>query len=301
MKMQENNHDDEECASKDASSDRSELVQEVVRQLSRNTSQVLRQTSTKASSFSRSISQGSVGEGSKRVSYSLSFQLPNGLEVQRNEVEEPDHEVAEESHKPREVPLRRLASLNKPELPHVLLGAIAAILTGASQPFFGVLLSNIIRIFFEPAPKLRKDSRLWSIIFLLSGIVLLLGNLGKSYFFGVAGSKLIRRIRQRTFEKVVNMEVGWFDEAENSSGAIGARLSADATMVRGLVGDALALAVQNMATIVAALVIAFIASWELSLIVLALIPLMGLNGWLQMKFLQGFSADAKVWQQNFEL
>lgn len=35
------------------------------------------------------------------------------------------------------------------------------------------------------------------------------------------------------------MEIGWFDEAENSSGTIGARLSADAATVRALVGDAL--------------------------------------------------------------
>ena len=97
-----------------------------------------------------------------------------------------------------------------------------------------------------------------------------------------------------TFEKVVNMEIEWFDHTENSSGAIGARLSADAAKVRGLVGDALQLVVQNSATLIAGLVIAFVSNWELSLIILALIPLIGLNGWIQMKFIQGFSADAKV-------
>lgn len=97
-----------------------------------------------------------------------------------------------------------------------------------------------------------------------------------------------------TFEKLVNMEIEWFDHTENSSGAIGARLSADAAKVRGLVGDALQLVVQNSATLVAGLVIAFVSNWELSLIILALIPLIGLNGWIQMKFIQGFSADAKM-------
>ena len=98
-----------------------------------------------------------------------------------------------------------------------------------------------------------------------------------------------------TFEKEVNMEVEWFDRPENSSGAIGARLSADAAKVRGLVGDTLQLVVQNSSTLVAGLVIAFVSNWELSLIILALIPLIGLNGWIQMKFIQGFSADAKVY------
>ena len=97
------------------------------------------------------------------------------------------------------------------------------------------------------------------------------------------------------FEKVVHMEVSWFDVPLHSSGAIGSRLSADAASVRALVGDALALIVQNISTAIAGLVIAFIASWQLALIILALLPLIGVNGYVQMKFLKGFSADAKVY------
>ena len=94
------------------------------------------------------------------------------------------------------------------------------------------------------------------------------------------------------------MEIEWFDKPENSSGTIGARLSADAASVRSLVGDALALVVQNTASMVAGLLIAFLANWQLSLIILALIPLIGLNGYIQMKFITGFSANAKVWLCN---
>lgn len=78
------------------------------------------------------------------------------------------------------------------------------------------------------------------------------------------------------------------------SGAIGARLSTDASTVKSLVGDALALVMQNIATIIAALVIAFTANWILAFVVLAVSPLMLMQGYLQAKFLKGFSADAKV-------
>ena len=97
------------------------------------------------------------------------------------------------------------------------------------------------------------------------------------------------------FEKVVYMEVSWFDEADHSSGSIGARLSADAAMVRSLVGDALSLLVQNSAAMIAGLVIAFVANWKMSFIILVLLPLFGANGYVQVKFLKGFTADAKVW------
>jgi ATP-binding cassette subfamily B (MDR/TAP) protein 1 len=116
----------------------------------------------------------------------------------------------------------------------------------------------------------------------------------QTYLFSVAGCKLIQRIRSMCFEKVVHMEVSWFDEPEHSSGEIGARLSADAAIVRALVGDSLSQLVQNIATAVAGLVIAFSASWQLALVILVLLPLIGLNGFVQIKFMKGFSADAKV-------
>lgn len=78
------------------------------------------------------------------------------------------------------------------------------------------------------------------------------------------------------------------------SGAVGARLSTDASTVRSLVGDTLALIVQNIATISAGLIIAFASNWILSFVILAVSPFIFLQGFLQMKFLKGFSADAKV-------
>lgn len=80
----------------------------------------------------------------------------------------------------------------------------------------------------------------------------------------------------------------------DSSGAVGARLSTDASTVRNIVGDALALLVQNLTTIVVGLIISFTANWILALIILAVMPLLGLEGVVQGKFLQGFSGKAKV-------
>ncbi|XP_025013137.1 ABC transporter B family member 21 isoform X2 [Ricinus communis] len=107
------------------------------------------------------------------------------------------------------------------------------------------------------------------------------------------GCRLIKRIRLMFFEKVVNMEIAWFDEPEHSSGAIGASLSADAAAMRGLVGDTFALLIQNTATGIAGLVIAFHANWQIALVILVLLPLMGLSGYVQLKSMKGFNANAK--------
>lgn len=78
------------------------------------------------------------------------------------------------------------------------------------------------------------------------------------------------------------------------SGVIGARLSVDAATVQSLLGDNLALMVQNISTVTAGFLIAIIANWRLTLIILVVIPLVGLQGYLEIMFLKGFSADAKV-------
>ena len=192
------------------------------------------------------------------------------------------------------VPLRRLAYLNKPEIPILALGSVAAVINGMILPLFGLLFANAIETFYKPPDKLKKDSRFWALIMMLLGIASLIVAPAKTYLFSVAGCKLIQRIRLLCFEKIVNNEVGWFDRTENSSGSIGGRLSANAATVRALVGDALSQLVENLASVTAGLVIAFASSWQLALIVLAMFPLLGMNGYVQMKFMKGFSADAKV-------
>ncbi|KAK2653102.1 hypothetical protein Ddye_012958, partial [Dipteronia dyeriana] len=53
-----------------------------------------------------------------------------------------------------------------------------------------------------------------------------------------------------------------------------------------LVGDALAVLVQNIATVVAGLVIAFKSNWELALLIIVLFPLMKISGYIRWKSLK---------------
>ncbi|KAG9447576.1 hypothetical protein H6P81_013704 [Aristolochia fimbriata] len=246
--------------------------------------------------FTRSLSRG----GSSRHSFSISFggiPCPMGLQEDGNNKEE-DVEIYGHAESPKKVSLMRLAALNKPEIPVLLLGSLAAAVHGVIFPVFGILLSSAIKVFFEPPHELRKDSKFWALMFLILGLAAFVSIPVQQYLFGIAGGRLVRRVRALSFERVVYQDISWFDEAANSSGAIGARLSADASTVRSLVGDALALVVQNIATVTAGLVIAMVANWRLALIILALLPLVGLQGYAQMKSLKGFSADAKVMYED---
>ena len=248
----------------------------------------------------QTISQvGNSGHHSFSVSHALSTTIVP-LETSGGEVELPPLGTSQQPPPPK-VPLRRLAYLNKPEIPVLFIGTMAAVVNGAILPLFGLMVAKMVNTLYEPADELHEDSKFWALIFVVLGVSSFLIFPTRSYFFSIAGEKLVKRVRLMCFEKIIRMEVSWFDETENSSGALAAKLSTNAATVRGLVGDALGLLVQNIATAIGGLVIAFQANWSLALIILGLLPLLGLNGYLQMKFIQGFSADAKVCSQLFPL
>ncbi|KAL6138354.1 hypothetical protein ACLB2K_063637 [Fragaria x ananassa] len=149
-------------------------------------------------------------------------------------------------------------------------------------------------MFYEPHSVLREDSKTWAGVYVGIDCFGMVVVPVQNFLFGVAGGKLIAKIRSLTFQKVVHQQISWFDDPANSSGAIGARLSSDASTVKALVGDGLALITQNIATIIAGLVIGFTANWKLALLILGVSPLLIIQGLLQTKFLKGFSGEAMV-------
>ena len=52
--------------------------------------------------------------------------------------------------------------------------------------------------------------------------------------FTVAGEHLTLRMRKLAFAAMLRQEMGWFDEPNNNTGALCARLSADAAAIQGV-------------------------------------------------------------------
>jgi len=168
-------------------------------------------------SLKRSISRGSLGNSS-RHSLTLPFGMPGSVELlEGNDANRGNQkEQADDSEPPKKAPMGRLAGLNKPELPILLLGALAAGVHGTLFPMFGLMLSNAIKTFYEPAHELRKHSSFWGLMCVVMGIISIISISVEYFLFGVAGGKLIERIRALSFRSIVHQEVAWFDDPKNS-------------------------------------------------------------------------------------
>lgn len=84
--------------------------------------------------------------------------------------------------------------------------------------------------------------------------------------FAMAGSKLVERIRQKSFSCLLRQEVAYFDRSENSSGAICTRLNSDAAAIQELAGTRLGLIIEIFSLSVFGFVIGCIINWELAFI-----------------------------------
>ncbi|RLM92055.1 hypothetical protein C2845_PM08G15560 [Panicum miliaceum] len=231
---------------------------------------------------------------SDRHSFSASPRIPDTTEFSPapNIEDDKTHKVM--TNGPKKAPIARLFYLNKPEVFVLALGSITAAMHGVILPLFGTLISTAIKAFYEPPQKLPKDSRFWASMFVALGAYSFVPNPVEYFLFGLAGGKLVERIRSLMFQSVMSQDINWFDKPEHSSGLIGARLSTYALIVKQLVGDNLALNVQTLSTIVSGRTIAMVANWKMTLIITFVLPFVGLQAYAQMLFLKGVNKNAKL-------
>jgi len=165
-------------------------------------------------SLRRSMNKDSFGNSNR-----YSFKNPLGLSVELHEnriIGGEETEGLSDVVVLKKAPIGRLFKLNMPEVPVLLLGSIAASVHGVVFPLFGILMSGIIKSFYEPPDKMRKDTSFWALISVVLGITCLISVPAQYFLFAVAGGKLIERIRALSFQSIVRQEIAWFDNASNS-------------------------------------------------------------------------------------
>ncbi|XP_013931904.1 PREDICTED: ATP-binding cassette sub-family B member 5 isoform X2 [Thamnophis sirtalis] len=191
-----------------------------------------------------------------------------------------------------DVPYTRILALNKPEFCYIAIGIVAAAIGGGVTPAFAVLFGKIIGAFQEQDDvKKSQKTVLYSIMFLVLGVISLITYIIQGFTFGKSGEALTMRLRSLSFKALLQQEIGWFDDHNNAIGVLLTRLSTDASQVKGATGSRLALMTMTFFTLVTALIIAFANGWQLTLLILACIPFILVAKTFQMKSMTGHAAQ----------
>eukprot|EP00058_Branchiostoma_floridae_P023304 XP_002608794.1 hypothetical protein BRAFLDRAFT_89659 [Branchiostoma floridae] len=194
-----------------------------------------------------------------------------------------------------EASIGRIAKMNRSEWPYILFGVIGAFINGAIQPIFAVLFSEILNAFAAPGgnSQVLDSIMVLALMFLGLGLIALLSNILEFYMFAKSGEILTKKMRQLAFTTMLRQEIGWFDDHKNSTGALTTRLAADASMVQGATGIQLGSIVESVSLMGISIIIAFIAGWKLTFVVLGFLPFLVLSGAMSQRALQGHAARDK--------
>ncbi len=115
----------------------------------------------------------------------------------------------------------------------------------------------------------------------------------QNFLFACSGEALTKRLRSKAFHALLRQEIAYFDNPKNNTGALCTRLATEASAVQGATGLRIGLTLQNIASLGTGIILSFVFSWQLTLLILAFVPLMVAGGFLQTRLMTGFASKDK--------
>ncbi|XP_055919170.1 multidrug resistance protein homolog 49-like [Eupeodes corollae] len=183
-----------------------------------------------------------------------------GLEESLDETDEGKHSF------------RKFIRLNAPEWKYLLLGSVAGILQGALKVIFMIYFGEFIGFMSEINNDFEKKANMIVIVSAGIGILSGLANFIQTYTLNAAGTNLTSRLRQKAFKSIISQDIGYFDDQKNSVGALCSRLSGDCSNVQGATGSRLGIVIQSVSTLIIAIGVSLMLSWNLTLVTLVMLP-----------------------------
>ncbi|CAH2045071.1 unnamed protein product [Thlaspi arvense] len=195
--------------------------------------------------------------------------------------------------KPPVPSFKRLMAMNRPEWKHALYGCLSAALYGAIQPTFSFASGSMVSVYFlTNHDEVKEKTRIYTLSFVGLALFSFLINIIQHYSFAYMGEYLTKRIREKMLSKILTFEVNWYDEDENSSGAICARLAKEANLVRSLVGERVSLLVQTISAVTIACTLGLVIAWRLAIVMIAVQPVVIMCFYTQRVLLKSMSKKA---------
>ncbi|CAF3925575.1 unnamed protein product [Rotaria sp. Silwood1] len=172
--------------------------------------------------------------------------------------EEEDIEIEKKKVKKPNAFLQML-KMNRSEWKFITIGCIACICNGGMRLALAIVLTKLITYFL----------------------------------FACSGEALTKRLRSKIFHTILRQEIGYFDDPNNNTGALCTRLATEASAVQSATGIRIGLILQSFASLGVGIIVAFVFSWQFTLVILGFVPLLIVGGLLKSYLITGFSSKDK--------
>jgi ABC-type multidrug transport system fused ATPase/permease subunit len=113
------------------------------------------------------------------------------------------------------------------------------------------------------------------------------------FMFACSGEALTKRLRSQAFRAILSQDIAYFDQVKHNTGVLCTYLATEASAVQGASGVRLGIMLQNVITVGAGIFIGFIFSWQLTLLIIAFLPLIIFGAFIQIRLIDRFGKNDK--------
>merc|ERR1712176_1441440 len=201
--------------------------------------------------------------------------------------------------------LSRARQMASPEVFHLLVGSLGALIVGSIFPIWGLLFAETMDILFRPVLNctteflefqdylscddyldaevqyLKETSHITSVYWAIIVLACVGGHIILFWGFGNASERMTRRTRDDVFNALVRQEVAFFDKC--SVGKITSELQEDTTQVQTFTGDPIRQLIMAVSGLLTGVVLSFYFMWQFALLSIVCIPFLGFATSIDMK------------------
>ncbi len=185
--------------------------------------------------------------------------------------------------------LRRLLGLARPEAGRLALATLLLLLGSSLTLLWPLVIGRLIDVIAAGEAAAALDRAALGLLVVFGGLGLVTAL--RSYLFDVAGERIVARLRATLYAALIRQDLAFFDASR--TGELTNRLAADTTVLQNAITLNLSLGLRFAASLLGALVIMTISSWRLTLVMLAVVPLVAVGATIYARMLRRLSKQVQ--------
>jgi len=181
--------------------------------------------------------------------------------------------------------LKRLNKLQaKGDSRYLIAGAFLSMIDGCINPAIGFIFVKLLTVLYEPNPDdIAKGSVIYGCVYIIIGVVAVAVITAETACLGIPGQHLTTNLRSLCMRTFLKQDMGYFDAESNSAGELTSFLEEKVTLVQAMNGEKIGTLLRTIFTLVSGLGLVFyFGYWQLSLVMLASVPIIALAMSVQM-------------------